>query len=810
MEYKFLNIFLERQELLNQTTKAINPFLHENNSTQIEKIYEFYKSNVNLLYVNGFLGTGKVEIVEYSTSFLAPETIILKYNCFNSTVLDDILLSFYSEFKKLSEQNIISEPKTKTENFTQKINSYFSQIEKAFVIILDSFEAILEENRREILDFIFHLNSMQKVKIIIIGRVFESKYFKDTVIERVTTSALEKPIFEKYIKSEKIKASSEMLEEFYKHTRGYYFYTMLSVKLMKNENLSLYEYLMKFKNSFLPFHKFLEKQALELVPSSERNLFWLLALIRHPLNKDLLIKLDLYNEEKINFFIENFIIFKEGSLFYAPDYLREEVDESALTSILHRIHRYIIDLYSTQLPLKPLERDICVSRQTMRKEIEYHKLFLPKIPKNIENQALDINYLSYAKIFDFTEDKLEQEKKEKEQKKTATSQSSPAIDLTQRKNISINLENLPFQKKDESPQFREFHEEEENLSLKEILESAKKSEIRYDYAKAVDLYKEALLIKNDPNYANYLPMIYTKLAHAYKKIAKSENALKYYELAQSIYANTQDFIRLNYIKFSIAKIYYETYKIEKAKEIFTEIAQSKESPAVLVVRSYLQLANLEESLPESNAFKYYQLAVDNSDETMSEEILSELYFKYALTLDDKNNTAKAIEFYNKCINLNSSANKFLSAAYSNTATLYLEKNDIENAIKNYEQAYNIDKENNNLEGIYYSSSKLASILQRKQPEKALEYFNIALDCAMLTTDVFYTVSAHLAIGDFHYDKNQNELALKHYMNALDLAKSGFSQDNINKIKIRINDIKFKIGNEQFDRLVEIIKTANNK
>lgn len=804
MQYKFLNIFLEKSELLNQAKKPINTFLLENNAEQIERLYNFYKNNVNLLYVNGFLGTGKAEIVNYSTAFLAHEVIVLKYNCFSSTVLDDVLLSFYCDFKKLSSQNIISEPKVKTENFSQKINSYFSQIEKAFVIILDSFEAVLEENRREILDFIFHLNSMQKVKVIIIGRTFDSKYFKDRQIERITTSALEKEIFTKYIKSEKIKASNDMLEEFYKCTRGYYFYTMLSVKLMKNENLALFDYLMKHKNSYLPFHKFLEKQALELVPSSERDLFWLLALIRHPLSIDLLAKLDLYHEEKINFFIENSIIFKSENQLYAPDYLREEVDESALTNILHRIHRYIIDLYSSQLPLKPLERDICVSRQTMRKEIEYHKLFLPKTPKNIENANVDINYLSYSTVFDYTEDKLGVEKKET----PSELPSFAPVDLTQRKNIHIPLENLPYQTKPETQQSKEV---EENITLKQTLDSARRSEIKYDFARVVDLYKDALLMKNDKEYEIYLPLIYARLAYAYRKISKLDNALKYYELALGLHENTKDFVKANYLKYSIAKIYYETYKIEQAKEIFTEITQSKDCPALLLVKTYLQLANLEENLSDAqNALNYYQHAIDNADETMSDEILAELYFKYALALDDKHDNKNAIEYYNKCINLNDpQINKFLSSAYSNIATLYLEKNDAENAIKNYEKAYQIDKSNANIEGTYYSSSKLASILQRKHPEKALEYFNVALDYAKLTKDVFYIVSATLAVGDFHYDKNQNEIALKYYFDALDLAKNSFGQENINKIKVRINDIKFKIGAEKFDELTEIIKESDD-
>lgn len=817
MEYRFLNIFLDKNELLMQSKKNINHFLLENNSSQIEKIYDFYKSNINLLYVNGFLGTGKAEIVDYSTAFLSAETVILKYNCFNSTVLDDILLSFFSEFKNLSAQKIISEPKIRTENFTQKVNSYFSQIEKPFIIILDSFEAILEENRQEILDFIFHLNSMQKVKIIIIGRTFESKYFKDIKIERVTVFALEKQIFEKYLKSEKIKFSNEVLDEFYKYTRGYHFFTAFSLKLMKDENLSLIDFLIKLKNSFLPFHKFLEKQALTLIPAGQRNLFWFLAIIRHPVSVGLLKKLNLYDEEKIDFLIKNLIIIEDNQQIYVQDYFKEEVDESTAAHILQRIHQYIIDLYLTQLPLKPLERDICISRQTMRKEIEYHKFFLPKKPKNIDAPAMDINYLSYAKVLDFAGEKSEDkagidDKKTENHKETAShAYTHLPLDLTQRKNIEFNIQNLPFQNKDEAATDANKDAQEKIFTLKEIMSNLQEAEGRYDYAQVVDFCQKALLMKTDTDYQKFLPLIYTKIAYAYQKIADYENSLKYYELAQNFYEKVHNLKKVNYIKFNIAKIFYETYKIEKAKEIFLDVAKSGESSASLIVEAYIRLANLEENLSNpQNAFEYYKLAVEHSDETINQGILSELYFKYALALDDKNDTKTAIEFYNKCINSGGGfeVNKFLSSAYSNIATLYLEKNDTDNAVKNYLKSYETDKQSNNLEGIYYSSSKLASILQRKQPEQALKYLNIALDSAKSIKDTFYIVSASLAIGDYYYDRKQNEIALKHYMNALDLAGKNFSQDNINKINIRINDIKFKIGDEEFDKLVEIIKEQN--
>lgn len=807
MQYKFLNIFLDPRELLTKAKSEINPFLLENNATKIEAIYEFYKSNVSLLYVNGFLGTGKAKIVGYSLSFLASDTIVLKYNCFNSTVLDDILLSFFNEFKKLSAQQIISEPKVKSENFTQKINSYFAQVEKPFVIILDSFEAILDENRQEILDFIFHLNSLQKIKTIIIGRTFDSKHFEKIPVERISILALERNAFEKYLKSEKVKVSGAIIDEFYKVARGYYFFTALTLKLMKHENLSLVDFLTNFRTSYLPFFDYLGKRSLELIPPTERNLFWFLSVIRHPISIDLLKKLNFYDEEKINFLIENFILIKDNSLIYVQDYIKDFADSAIAPNIAQKIRQYIIDLYSTQLPLKPLERDICISRQTMRKEIEFHQRFLPKKHKSFENRTIDIDYLSYSQTTDFSE-------KEKPEVQTAENAKKPEskIDLTQRKNISINTQNLPYQQNNLPIESLET-QKEKALSMTEIVQELKQAEFRFNYSKVIELCQKAFLLKDEPQYKELLPTLYIKTAFAYQKLADCENALNYYKLAQDLYANSNNLQKVNQIKYSIAKIYYETFKTEMARELFTQIANSPESSRALCVKSYLQLANIEESATNiQKAFEYYKLAIEIADDSVEPEILSEIYFKYALALDDKNDVRGAIEFYTKCINLSDdiNVNKFLSSAYSNMATLHLEKNDTEKAVEHFEKAYQFDEKSGNIEGMYYSANKLASMLSRRMPEKALKYFETALDCAKLIKDSFYIVSAYLAIGDFHYDKNKNETALKYYIYALDLAKTNFSQDNINKINTRINDIKFKLGIEKFESLVTIIEANKNE
>ena len=149
---------------------GINPFLIENNLDRIEKIINFFQSPAPFMLVNGFMGTGKIMVVNQALSFLNEDVISLRYNCFETTILDDILLEFFDNFKRLTAQNIIQIPKAKTENFTQKINAYFDSIQKPVVIVINSFEQILKDNKGEILNFLFHLAKSGKVKIILIAR----------------------------------------------------------------------------------------------------------------------------------------------------------------------------------------------------------------------------------------------------------------------------------------------------------------------------------------------------------------------------------------------------------------------------------------------------------------------------------------------------------------------------------------------------------------------------------------------------------------------------------------------------------------
>lgn len=806
MEYKFLNPEIEKKDLYTQTSHPIEDLLLQNNKDQIERLFEFFEGSENFLFVNGFLGTGKYEVVDYSTSFLSEDTIVLSYNCFNATVLDDILLAFFKDLKELVLKQKIMPPRIKTENFAQKINSYFSHVDKPFVVIINSFESILDENKKEICDFIHHLTTIGKVKTIVIGRTFDSAAFKDNHVERLTMYALEKDSVEKYLKQEGFKLTASESDEFYKLSRGYYFFVTLCVRYMQRNKLKPADFFKNLKASFLSFEKFLLKQSLSMVPQIKINMFWFLVLIRHEISIDLLKIFDFYNKEALDELIENKIVSVDKENIYISNFFDDSV-ELAPPSLIHKMRFFLINLYQSQLPLKPLERNICISRQTMRKEIEYHKMFLPKMyrPNLLEIQqissAVDIGYGDDTADY-YQGQKLEAQKSsEKDKPNAILSETITPLSETKDDIGKVDLDKIlaPLTHKENK-------EVNSDLPFTELLRRLNIAQKEYEYDAVVEYAKKALQMKTEPDYNKYAPVLYEKCAFAYKKLSKYDLSLEYYEYVEKIYQNAGLTDKIATVKFNIADICYETYKMQKAKELFLHIVNNPNSPKNLVAASYLRLAGIEEDASgDADTSEYYKKAMQISSEVTNKKVLAELYFRTALLKDDENDINEAKKYYEKCIEINDEKlNTFLSSAYSNLASMYLEAGNDEKAIELFTGAYEADLKNKNVEGVYDSASKLALLLKRRDSEKALLYFKIALRASEQNNDKFYTVSACLELGDFFYEKKDDKNALENYMKALDIAKTSLAKDNINKINIRINDVKFRIGENEFNKLVENI------
>lgn len=791
MEQLFINEISDKKIFLNTSGAFLNPVLAENNLNQFCQMSDFFKSDKFLLLVNGFLGTGKSSVTDYFLKFLKTEVITLKYNCYETTILEDLLLSFFERFKELAAENIIQEPKMRSENFVQKINSYFMSITSPVVIVLDSFEEVLKNNKPEILEFLKHLSQTGRVKVVIISRKFDYEDFENVFdYTKISIGALEKHLFEKYLKSSDIKLIGPVSDELYKHTRGYFLYTALAVKIIKIRGLSLYEFIGGFSKSFLSFNDFILREALALVDPVSGHLFRFLTVIRHPVSINLLKAFNLFDEFKIKVFIETMILSKDENMIYLKDYYKSIAENSIPDNVALKLHRSCVELYNTQLPLKPMERDLLISRATMRSEIEYHSMFLPKKPvikpKHVLEQAEPSNIeepVEIPKKKDISSIRFIFESEEEE------------FSIMNKIADSIN-EFITFT----DEQLKEI-EKENNMSILELVNRARQEENNFNFKRVVMIYQRCLMMKNDSDFQTFQPIVYTKLAGAYAKLSDWFNSLKYYEEAAKIYSSAGDILKLSEIKFEIANIYYMMFKRENAKEVLTEIISLKNLHPDSYVKSYILLADLSDD-DVDKAYEFLKSALEHAEDSENESLLAELYYKFAIASDEKGETKQAVMFYKNCVEIDKEKNPFVSGAYSNLAAIYEEADAKDSAIRFYEMSLAIDEENNNLNGIYLSSMKLASLNRRKAPEAAFKFYTRAYETACKLNEVFYKVSSTLALGDFYLSSKNHEAAVKKYFLAKSIAEGNLSENNLKKIERRIEDLKLQLGEEKFNEIVE--------
>ena len=122
--------------------------------------------------------------------------------------------------------------------------------------------------------------------------------------------AFTEEIFKEYLESANIEASDRQIEDFYKHTRGYYYYVALSLKIMQAMKINLGEFLQKLSQSQMSFDSFLGATYINLVPDAIRNFFWFLRTVRHGLTLNALAVIDVYDEFAIQYLKTNLMIYQ--------------------------------------------------------------------------------------------------------------------------------------------------------------------------------------------------------------------------------------------------------------------------------------------------------------------------------------------------------------------------------------------------------------------------------------------------------------------------------------------------------------------
>lgn len=741
MTYQFLNNSIDINDVVLPNSDKIHPLLLKNDDADIKKALAFLATDEKFLYVHGFLGTGKRQFINYVADFLQKDVIKLEYYCKESTVCDDILLYFIDIIEKTALSKAVN-LNTKVTTLAVKFQTYISSIKKPFIIILHSFDDISQDNSNLVSQNLQEaLTKNSNLKVILSTRALVQGILGNIKFDKkIFLKAFSKDIFKEFLTTSQINCTDTTLDDFYKYTRGYYYYTALSIKIIQAMKISLNDFLEKFAMSGMNFDSYLGITYINLIPNTIRNFFWFLRTVRHGLTFNALAVFELYDEFSIEYLKTNLMIFQVGEIIYVQDYFQQNIDISIPAKTEIKLHKYIISIYEKQLK-EPLQtREILISRQALRAEIDFHNNCI----KNIEVGSKN------------------------EEKQIKTTMQKPIEEKTV---IAEGLES-------KLQTARKLHEEKKNTEAIEL------------YSKILEDEKIDVQTKNEVRLA---------LAKVYKEIGSYSKAVYYLERIETYYKKNNEVINLNYLYYELTDIYFLMYKCERAIKTIKKVIYSVDTPQSLMVASCTLLGNIYTSQNNPNeAYSYYKKALESLDENTSEETLSELYFKYALASDDRGDEKTAFEYYTKCITLNED-NPYKSLAYSNMGACYFDNNNLADAKDCLKKAYDIEKRNNDYDGIYYNASQLAEVLVAMHDKNALNYLIEAKQSAEFLDEGYYIMESCVALGDYYYnDSSLAQKALKEYFEAKRIAVA--IGDDVEKIDNRIKDMKLRMSKEEFSEI----------
>lgn len=779
------------------------------NEKELEQLIEFYRNDSqSLCCLYGSYGTAKSKLTNIFLEHIDEKPLVFKFECFEASTLDDMFLSIFNDLKKFYREKKISFAKIETNSLSKKINLYLSHITLPSILIIDSFENAESANREEIENFIEHITKLQHFKVLIISRRDED--LNDCV--KIHLSPFKKDEISKYFNVLEINATDEEINRLYNITEGNTSYIAVSANIIKTLNTTLTSLFEEQELKKLSYPDYILQKLISFVPDKFKKSMYVLSLIKSGLPQDFLTDSGFFTREQLSYLTDKEVLSLENGYVFLKSYLKEYITKGISQFDKTKIHQYLKNLYESQLPLKPSQRFMPLSRTTMREQAAYHATFIKDMPSSGKP---DLSYLGYinSNTTEWTmADLLKENKDDNISKKSSSKKGDYSPEKYSLTPDELALMGLPIDmdlsvNTSYADTSMHISEQTEHLSLELYLEIAEKSQEEHDYAKALDNYKKALECKSDIYYDGHLENIYKNCSLCSLKLNNTEDAIKSLETLYGLYYEKNDTQNANLTLLKIGQIHKEAYRFLKAKEIYERFINSKlPVSADILAHSYIGLAEIEEDSSQTQkAVTYYEKAFEFAGNISEPNLLSEAYFKYALILDDTERSNDALLFYIKSAELNPdlSTNHYLSAAYTNIAEIKNETGEFYEAYKNYRTALKYDSALMNNEGIYYLCGKLAQICEKVKPELVIKYRLKALSGAKRLQDKYYIINAYLETGDCYYKVKNDKKALKAFLLAKDiLIETNYSKDDLMKIDIRINDLKVRLGSATFEKVIE--------
>ena len=846
-----LNISLKEEEILSHDFETFS------------KIMSFLNGNLNTFILHGFMGSGKSAMINLLPEMINQDVLYFRVNCFESTNLDDVLLSLHTDFVNYHNARKILLPKVDSNVFADRINAYIRSGNRPMLFVFDSVDSEKCPLHAEIINFIKHISQIEKIKVIVTSRNLAAN---DLPNDSATTNfavikLCSKEEFINLLNNHGIEANEETYENAFIASKGHYLYISLIINVIALLNISLSSLYNDYSKKNMTIFDFLISKVLTLIPERFFKTLWFLTLIRSGVSENFLITQKLSTKDELAYLEERMLLCREGANIYLKDYVKHTVEETINAQTKKDIHNYLHELYESQLPKKPSERDLIISRSTMRREAAYHKeaaenVVVTTSPSASSQKSIDYNYLSYSKSiqqdWNFSQSTIAPKQRfvkpaprgmetriRNNMRAKKFELSNEELNLLNKLNLKVPNAELIRADRGESEydvpknppkQFSRYIEpaltelnhqhkerpiekpEEKTETLAHVMQEASNAEAEFDFEKALAIYGKAYSMTESAGYTEAKPIIMMQTAFCHRKMQNNDEALRCFEIAYRLYnsPSTENPEKANIALFNMAEIYTETYNHAQAKAMYEKILLSKQnSDLAFTTRVLLNLAEIEANNSNiEKASEYYSQALNFATEIDNKKLICECCFKYGLACDDAGDVDKAFKFYVKCVQTASDyeTNAFISSAYSNIAGIYEEQNLTDKAAKYYEEAIKTDKQHDNWDGLFFAYTKLATIYQTKSLTFALDFSFKALEAAKNLKDNVCIASTYIQIGDYYYQSNSNIDALKSYLLAKALLLKQPNPENIRKIDVRINDMKAKLGTERFNKITSEFQT----
>jgi len=703
--------------------------------------------------------------------------------------------------------------------------------------------------------------SLPKIKLIISGKRLPASTFNLKVenILDIRLSGLEENNAVSFLREHNLIGAENLLYQAFEITRGYpesLLWVITAVNVLK---ITPFDLIKEYVNQQASIEDFAATKILERISFPLGKLIWFFAVMRHPVKKSAILKLNLSEniEQDLESLVSMMILTVNNNSYYIKNPLKEMVYSLIPQNERIKTHKFIQDLYVEQISKKLEERILTISRRLMHSEQYYHYVCsMNKRHDNINHKEHYSTMISMNNDYNYISPKLSDmllydaalkeqsanifntEKPDKKSSLPNNHQNIPGVHVVDFSNIN---ENLVIDLSDEEKALlagEEMQEDEdiivayteENLIkntkemsseavINELIDKAINSVKEKNFEIAINNYKKVYEISQKLNDINTRAKVSWLMGDVLHQMRKYDEATGYLNESLELFSDLNDSNSINSVTSSIASVYNDCYKHDIALKYYHKLLSRPEDVREeILIKTLIGVGDIYYFREDFNqALKCYTLAlikVNKEIEQKNTDILEQkpaLYFKTALIYDDIDNFDKALEFYQNTIktNLDNNTTNYLSDAYANIATIYEELNKKNDAIDYYSRSLEVDKKLNNYEGQYKTLSIMGNIyFENNDRENAYKCFYEELTVSKLASEPYWTANRYLDIGDLYLSKKLYEKAIKAYIKARKTIGKTISTDSKEKIDRRFREITKEIGAQNFNMIIENLKKKN--